>query len=101
MKTEEGKLKDKVKAFLKERGAYYHMPVPSGYGMQTLDFVGCYRGMFFGVETKAPGKKPTPRQEYTMNEMRKAGAWVVWGDNAPNLTALLATQFDYWAEDIE
>ena len=80
MKTEEGKLKDKVKAFLKERGAYYHMPVPSGYGTQTLDFIGCYRGWFFAVETKAPGKRPTPRQFATMRAMEVAGARVWWGD---------------------
>ena len=28
-----------------------------------MDFLGCYRGRFFAIETKAPGKKPTLRQD--------------------------------------
>ena len=35
MRTPEGKLKNQVKAFLKERGAYFFMPVPTGYGTPT------------------------------------------------------------------
>jgi len=93
MKTEEGKLKDKIRAYLKAQGAYVHMPVPSGYGTPTLDFVGCYRGRFFAIETKAPGKKPTARQDFTMGEMMKAGAFVIWGDNADELIGKLATFF--------
>lgn len=78
MKTPEGKLKDQVKAFLKEKGAYYIMYVPSGYGTPGLDFAGCYKGRFFAIETKAPGKVPTPRQNATMSTMQKAGGHVVW-----------------------
>lgn len=78
MKTPEGKLKDQVKAFLKERGAYYHMPVQTGYGVPTLDFIGCCMGRFFAIETKAPGKKPTARQNLTIREMQAAHAHVVW-----------------------
>lgn len=78
MKTEEGVLKDKVRAYLKARGAWYNMPVPSGYGRPTLDFIGCYKGRFFAVETKAPGKKLTPRQEATIKEMQACQAFVAW-----------------------
>lgn len=81
MKTPEGKIKDQVKAFLKERGAYFFMPVPTGYGTPTLDFIGCYKGRFFAVETKAAGKKPTPRQLATMAHMEAAGAKVGWCDS--------------------
>jgi hypothetical protein len=95
MKTEEGKLKDKVKAFLNERGAYYHMPVPSGYGSPTLDFVGCYRGYFFAIETKAPGKRPTPRQCATMQSMQNAGGCALWGSEAGELIARMAEHFNW------
>lgn len=93
MKTEEGRLKDQVKAFLKEKGAYYHMPVPSGYGSPTLDFVGCYQGLFIAVETKAPGKEPTARQEATIRTMRAAGGWVIWTDNIEYLKAAWEARF--------
>lgn len=88
MKTPEGKLKDQVKAFLKERGAYYHMPVQMGYGSPTLDFIGCYQGKFFAIETKAPGKGPTPRQNATMRIIEDAGGWTVWTDNMEHLKSM-------------
>jgi len=81
MKTPEGKLKDQIKAFLKERGAYYYMPVPSGYSTPTVDFVGCYHGFFFAIEAKAPGQKPTSRQIATIRTMQGAGAWAGWWDD--------------------
>lgn len=80
--TPEGKVKDKVKGILKGYGAYYHMPVQNGMGAPTLDFIGCYYGHFFSIETKAPGKSPTPRQELTIKDMTHAGAavFVIDGD---------------------
>ena len=82
MRTPEGIVKDKVKKVLKRCGVYYHMPVVNGLGKPTLDFVGCADGGFFAIETKAPGKKPTPRQELTIAEMRAAGGkvFVIDGD---------------------
>jgi hypothetical protein len=74
--TPEGKVKAKVKALLKEFRAYMHMPVQNGMGEPTLDFIACLRGHFIAVETKAPGKKPTKRQEVTMQQMIAAGAFV-------------------------
>jgi hypothetical protein len=71
--TEEGKIKQKVKELLKKFGAYYEMPVPGGYGKSGLDFNICYRGFWISVETKAPGKKATPRQEATIRNIREAG----------------------------
>ena len=71
--TPEGKVKQKVKFMLKAFGAYYHMPVQNGMGAPTLDFVGCHEGIFFGIETKAGNKKPTPRQDQTMKDMQSAG----------------------------
>lgn len=71
--TPEGKVKDVVKKVCKELGIYYHMPVQNGMGKPTLDFILCVDGKFVAIETKAPGKKPTPRQELTMKEMQGAG----------------------------
>lgn len=79
MRTPEGKVKDAVKAFLKERGAYFFMPVQTGYGSPCLDFIGFYKGKGFAIETKRKGGRITPRQKYTADEMVRAGAavWVV------------------------
>ena len=74
--TEEGKVKEQVKKLLKAFGVYYHMPVQNGFGKMSLDFVACHRGFFIAIETKALGKKPTPRQLQTMAEMEAAGAFV-------------------------
>ena len=74
--TPEGLVKARVKKVLEKHGAYSHMPVQNGMGSPSLDFIGCHRGRFFGIETKAGDKRPTKRQELTMNEMREAGAKV-------------------------
>jgi hypothetical protein len=79
--TPEGKVKALVKAWLKERNAYAFMPVQTGYGVATLDFLCCIHGRFVAIETKAPGGKLTPRQQRTMAEIASAGgiAWIVRG----------------------
>lgn len=74
--TPEGKIKEKVKSVLRNYMTYWHCPVQNGMGAPSLDFVGCYRGMFFAIETKAGNKKPTPRQVTTIEDMQAAGAEV-------------------------
>lgn len=74
--TPEGKVKDKVKRLLKKHGAYFFMPVQTGYGASTLDILCCVSGVFVAVETKAPGKKPTARQEVIISQIRSAGGFV-------------------------
>jgi hypothetical protein len=86
--TPEGKVKAKVKALLKQWGAYFHMPVQNGMGEPTLDFIACLNGRFIAIETKAPGKKPTKRQEVTMAQMRAAGAFVFVVSNDAELEVL-------------
>lgn len=94
--TPEGKIKKRVSNYLRRLDTiWYTMPVPSGYGMSTLDYIGSYRGRFFAIETKAPGKKPTPRQEITMEDMRNAGATVFLIDS-DDLSAL-----HEWVESIQ
>ena len=73
MSTPESLVKAKVRRVLaKYDGMYVFMPVPSGYGRTTIDFLCCYRRRFFAIETKAPGKKPTLRQAEELKLIGKA-----------------------------
>jgi hypothetical protein len=76
MTTPEGRVKDKIKALLKQYGAYYHMPVMNGLGAPTVDFICCHNGRFFAIEAKAGNKQPTKRQEITLNEIAFAGGFI-------------------------
>jgi len=55
--------------------------VQTGYGRTTLDFLVCIRGRFWAIETKAPGKKPTPRQNAVMRAIEEAGGTTIWLDD--------------------
>ncbi len=71
--TPEGRTKKLVKDLLsKYTPRYEYWPVPAGFGPSSLDCIVCYRGLFLAVETKAPGKKPTPRQELCIRDMQAA-----------------------------
>lgn len=86
--TPEGKVKEKVKKLLKlfNNRVYYHMPVQNGMGMPSLDFICCakslFGGLYFAIETKAPGGGLTPRQQVTVDFMANAGGkvFVIDGD---------------------
>jgi penicillin-binding protein-related factor A (putative recombinase) len=72
--TPEGTIKKKVTALLKQyKDMYYFMPVVSGYGKRTIDYLGCYKGKFFSIEAKAPKKEPTHLQNLTIQAIRNAG----------------------------
>ena len=73
--TPEGRIKAQVKRVLdryKPMDTYW--PVPGGLGASHLDFIGCYYGRYISIETKAPGKKPTPRQNARIESVQRAGA---------------------------
>lgn len=72
MSTPESRVKSKVKELLAKYTIYGNWPVPGGYGTPMLDFVGCYRGWFFAIETKAEGEVLTPRQEFVAEQIREA-----------------------------
>ena len=76
MATPEGIVKTAVKKILVTYGSYYYCPVQNGMGSPSLDFVGCDFGRYYAIETKAPGKKPTPRQEFTIQGIRASGGKV-------------------------
>ena len=72
--TPEAKVKAKIKAVLKKHGAYYAMPIGSGYGNSGVpDFLVCLGGEFLGIEAKAGNNKPTALQEKNMREIESAG----------------------------
>jgi hypothetical protein len=91
--TPEGKIKKMVKAVLAEFSETIQVdgysvstlkqfwPVPSGFGASDLDCLVCYYGRYIAIETKAPGKKPTPRQHMTIAETVGAGGIVVVVDD--------------------
>ena len=92
MKTPEAYTRDPVRKYLKALGAYRFAPVQMGLGATTLDDLCCVRGRFIGVEYKAPGKIPTPRQRLSMDEIRRAGGIAIWGDSAEMLIEELKTR---------
>ena len=72
--TPEAKVKKQVTRQLDAMGAYYFYPVTGGYGRSGVpDIVGCYQGLFFGIECKAGKNKPTPLQDKNLKDIRKAG----------------------------
>jgi hypothetical protein len=87
--TPEGRVKAKVNAALKPHIDANHiwkfMPVQMGLGIPALDYLLCVCGMFVAIETKVPGKKPTPRQELTMAALTAAGAKVFVVDDEISL----------------
>lgn len=86
--TPEGKIKAKVKRAMERFGddAYRFMPVQNGMGAPSLDFLYCIKGYFFAIETKAPGKKLTRRQEVTAAVIARAGGHVFMVDGDESLT---------------
>lgn len=81
--TPEGRVKEKIKKVLDRYSdyVYYEMKVPNGYGSPSLDYFGSARnpqglGIAFAIEAKRPGRKPTARQEGTMQRMGLGGVRV-------------------------
>lgn len=87
-KTPEVKVKDEVKKILKEHGAYYAMPVASGYGnVGVPDILACYRGTFIAIECKAGRGKPTALQLANLSKIAAAGG-IALIINETNMQAL-------------
>jgi hypothetical protein len=87
--TPEGKVKTAVKRLLNcYANLYQHWPVLNGMGKPTLDCIGIYYGQGFAIETKAPDKKPTPRQWDTIKDIQTAGGMVFVIDDVDHLGEL-------------
>jgi hypothetical protein len=80
--TPEGKVKKEIKAFLDALApdCWYYMPVPMGYGRRGIpDFIVCYCGWFFAIETKSKNGVPTPWQLREMHNIHDAGGDCLMG----------------------
>ena len=74
--TPEAKVKEKIKKILKERGAYYAMPMGTGYGNSGVpDFLCCVNGFFVAIEAKAGKGVPTALQWKNLKEVNAAGGY--------------------------
>lgn len=103
--TPEGKVKKLVDKLLTEFAAYYLKPVQNGMGSPALDYHGSHRGFAFVIETKAPGKKPTPRQIATLRRISKSGAslFMVDGQGADLFDLRVWVQYpcvSYWSTTV-
>jgi hypothetical protein len=90
--TPEVKVKKRVIATLKSIGAYYAMPVASGFGNAGHpDIFVCHKGRFVGIECKAGGRKPTALQLYNLDKITEAGglSLVIDEKNVDSLIQLL------------
>jgi len=92
MATPESKVKKRVKEILKNLGAYYVMPVTSGYGNSGApDFLVCYQGRFIGIECKAGKGRVTALQQKNLDLIDIAGGWtfVINEENVEQLVNLV------------
>lgn len=86
--TPEGKVKQELKRHLDAQRYYYFMPVQTGRGRKTVDFLVCAEGRFIAIEAKATRKeKPTALQMHTLKQVTNAGgeAWLVCFDENKEL----------------
>lgn len=93
--TPEGKIKKRVKEILDEVGAWYCMPVGSGYGKSAIpDFIICYQGYFLAIETKAGNKQATAIQAREIERIKaaKGVAWVINETNIENLKSWILSE---------
>ena len=85
MMTPEKRVKEAIKAFLKTLpNCWFFMANTHGYGVNGVpDIVGCYRGVFFAIEVKAPGKlkNVTALQQMQINAINQSHGWALAADS--------------------
>lgn len=65
---------NKVKLYLKQKGAYFIKTHGDRFGkIGVPDLIVCYKGLFVGIEVKAPNGKPSELQLYNLREIEKSG----------------------------
>lgn len=90
--TPEAKVKAKIKAWLKERGIWYCMPIGTGYGASGVpDFICCAGGHLLAIEAKAPGKRrnTTDLQDIQLAAIQAAGGTAIVVDDVSQLEGIL------------
>jgi hypothetical protein len=98
--TPEGAVKKRIREVLKaDADVWFTMPVPSGLGESTLDFLCAVRwksvAIFFAIEAKAPKKKPTPRQQLMIDALRERNVKVFVIDGEQGISEL-----SVWLEQV-
>jgi hypothetical protein len=97
--TPEGRVKADIKKELTARGfqpaggkepeamtGWYYMPVSNGMGTHGIpDFVCCWKGLFFGIEAKAPKGEPSLQQLRRHTEIKNAGGLILVVDDVSRL----------------
>jgi len=82
--TAENLVKREIKRGLTARGIWFFMPVQTGYGRRSVDFICCWQGLFLAIEAKAGENKLGRQQQATLEEIKEAGGRAViaysWDD---------------------
>lgn len=93
MLTPEGRVKAAIKKFLHTLAdCWFFMPAAHGYGVNGIpDIIGCYRGLFFAIEVKAPGKLKnlTPLQAMQIANINGAQGWAIAADSLGHVEELI------------
>jgi hypothetical protein len=96
--TPEGRIKKKIRDVLdRYKGRIYvYMPVPSGYGKATVDYLICFNGLFVVIEAKKLHGKPTSRQDGVLDDVRAARGvtFVINDDESLDAFALFLESMD-------
>jgi hypothetical protein len=70
----EAPITKKIMKTLKEIGAFRYKTHGAQDQIRGLpDIICCYRGRFFGLEVKRPGRRATPLQALTLEQIKLAG----------------------------
>jgi len=88
MAETEQQIQSKIMKYLLLKGAVVNKTI----GMSKAgwpDIIGAYKGRFIGVEVKRPGLKATKLQEFKLNELRQAGAFVCVATSVVEVELLL------------
>lgn len=74
--TPEGSVKTRIKRYLNKLGVYHFSPIGGAFAVHGVpDIICCVRGLFVGIEVKAPGKERTvtPNQRHHLDRIMDAG----------------------------
>lgn len=97
-------VKRAIKAYLDSLGAYWFMPVPTGFGRKTIDFLCCVNGRFIGIECKRPGVyKADPFQRRVIEDIIRAGGLAFVTDSLERAQMMIEDHilgaYDYARDD--
>jgi hypothetical protein len=72
--TLEAPITKKIQRKLKAMGAFQYKTHGAADQRRGLpDIICCYQGYFVGLEVKRPGRRATPLQAFTLEQIRQAG----------------------------